>query len=388
MKIAVTSEYHFRRGPDGVLTDAAYPYEFWTGLREVFDEVVVIARVGDAAGPGGRRADGPGVRFAAVPEFVGAAGLARAGAGLARVVLDAVGAADVVLLRAPGVMAVAAHAAARLRGRPHGVEVVGDPIESLTTASPTLARLAGASAVLLRAQVRGAIATRYVTATTLQRRYPPPSGRFTTAASDLVLPDRIFDEAPVAIRDDGGPLSLIWVGPLARPYKGVDVLLAALARTARPHRLTLVGDGALRPALTTAARELGLGDRVAFTGTLAAGGPVFARLREADLFVLPSRTEGLPRALLEAMAFGLPCLATPVGGVPELLAPEALVAVDDVAGLAAAIDALAADPARRRALAAANRERARGFRASIRTARMAEFYRALRSAAGAPRRRA
>ena len=383
MRIAVTSDYHFRRGTDGIYTDATYPYEFWLALREVFDEVIVIARVGfGLVAAGHLRADGPGVRFAAVPDFVGGRGGLRHSGALAAIALAAVGDADVVLLRAPGVIATAAHVAALARRRPYGVEIGGDPFESLTAASAGLARFATIAAGLLRVQLRDAIATRYVTEGAIQRRYPPPRGRFTTAASDLELPDALFDEPPVAITDRD-VLELIWVGALARPYKGVDVLLAALARTARPHRLTLVGDGVLREALTADAATRGLADRVRFAGMVGVGAPVFALLRAADLFVLPSRTEGLPRALIEAMAVGLPCLATRVGGVPELLAADALVDVDDVDGLARAIDAVAAAPPRRRAMAAANQARARGFRLSVRRQRMDEFYRALRTAAGA-----
>ena len=369
MRIAVTSDYHFRRGTDGIYTDATYPYEFWLALREVFDEVIVIARVGfGLVAAGHLRADGPGVRFAAVPDFVGGRGGLRHSGALAAIALAAVGDADVVLLRAPGVIATAAHVAARARRRPYGVEIGGDPFESLTAASAGLARFATIAAGLLRVQLRDAIATRYVTEGAIQRRYPPPRGRFTTAASDLELPDALFDEPPVAITDRD-VLELIWVG--------------ALARTARPHRLTLVGDGVLREALTADAATRGLADRVRFAGMVGVGAPVFALLRAADLFVLPSRTEGLPRALIEAMAVGLPCLATRVGGVPELLAADALVDVDDVDGLARAIDAVAAAPPRRRAMAAANQARARGFRLSVRRQRMDEFYRALRTAAGA-----
>ncbi len=383
MRIAVTSEYHFRRGVDGVYTDAAYPYEFWAALRAVFDEIVIVARVGtEPVAPDHRRADGPGVRFAAVPEFVGVRGLGRRGAALAAVALAAAGDVDVMLLRGPGVIATAGHLAAQLRRVPYGVEVSSDPFTSLAAAGPGLARLATIAAAVMRVQLRGAIATRYVTDGAIQRRYPPPPGRFTTAASDLELPDALFTDPPIAITDRD-VLELIWVGALARPYKGVDVLLAALARTARPHRLTLVGDGVLRGALTADAAARGLADRVRFAGMVGVGAPVFARLRTADLFVLPSRTEGLPRALIEAMAVGLPCLATRVGGVPELLPDDAMVAADDIDGLARAIDAVAASPPRRRAMAAANQARARAFRMSVRRQRMDEFYRALRTAAGA-----
>jgi glycosyltransferase involved in cell wall biosynthesis len=86
-----------------------------------------------------------------------------------------------------------------------------------------------------------------------------------------------------------------------------------------------------------------------------------ALLGAADLFVLPSRREGLPIALLEAMEAGLAIVATPVGGIPEALAhgeAGVLVPAGDARALADALAALARDPARRRALSEAARARA------------------------------
>lgn len=73
------------------------------------------------------------------------------------------------------------------------------------------------------------------------------------------------------------------------------------------------------------AGRLGVADRVTFVGTVPAGAAVRAHLDAADLVVVPSRTEGLPRALIEAMARGLPAVGTTVGGIPELLADVDLV---------------------------------------------------------------
>lgn len=358
-------------------TDGAYPVSAWALLREVFEQVTVIARVQEGAiGEVHRRADGDGVTFAAVPEFVGAGGLAKQSAALARVTARAVKDADVVLLRAPGVIASAAFVAATAMRKKYAIEIVGDPRESLETAG--IGHLGRVNEWLLRRQVRGAIASRYVTERTLQERYPPPAGQMTVAASDLGLPDAVFD-APAPAIEDKDVLHVGWVGALARPYKGVDVLIDAMARTQRPHRLTLVGDGALRPQLEAQARPLG--GRVTFAGALPAGDAVFAFLRTLDLFVLPSRTEGLPRALVEAMAVGLPALATPVGGVPELLAEDARVPVGDPAALARRIDELAADPAARRAMAERNRARVASFRQGARRERLTHFYRAIADAA-------
>jgi colanic acid/amylovoran biosynthesis glycosyltransferase len=109
------------------------------------------------------------------------------------------------------------------------------------------------------------------------------------------------------------------------PHKGHHFLLEALCdeRMARVH-LDLVGDGPLRTPLEEQARSLGLAERVHFHGRQAEGF-VSAKLREAHVFVLPSiatpdgRVEGLPVVLMEALAAGVPTIATNLSGIPELI---------------------------------------------------------------------
>ncbi|MFN8223543.1 MAG: glycosyltransferase family 4 protein [Gaiellales bacterium] len=184
--------------------------------------------------------------------------------------------------------------------------------------------------------------------------------------------------APPAPRRPGTPVRIVSVGRLAEP-KDFGTLLAAIARPALGTvELELLGDGPQRAALEAMARRLGIADLTHFLGEV---GDVPDRLRRADVFVLSSRSEGLPISVLEAMAAGLPIVATAVGGLGELVddgVTGLLVPAGDVNALAEALATLAADPARCQTLGAASRRRAEE-RFSIAACRQAhvELYRRL-----------
>jgi glycosyltransferase involved in cell wall biosynthesis len=132
-----------------------------------------------------------------------------------------------------------------------------------------------------------------------------------------------------------------------RPEKGYDVLLEAakaIADSNLPIRIAAVGRGPLSDALRARHVELGLGDRFQFLGQRD---DVLQLLAGADAFVLASRHEGLPVALMEATSVGLPIVASRVGGVPQILEDEVdalLVPPGDAGFLAQALKRLASDP--------------------------------------------
>jgi glycosyltransferase involved in cell wall biosynthesis len=136
------------------------------------------------------------------------------------------------------------------------------------------------------------------------------------------------------------------------PRKGVDVLLEALARLEPAPRLWIAGDGPERGALEALAKQLGLAERVHFLGRCDDTGDLLAA---CDVFVMPSRLEGLGVAALEAMAAGRPVVASRVGGLAGLVVHERtglLVPSDDVASLADALRRVLDDAALRTALGA------------------------------------
>lgn len=159
--------------------------------------------------------------------------------------------------------------------------------------------------------------------------------------------------------DPRRPPTVLYVGRL-RTRKAVAVLLEAFLEVRRrlpEARLVVVGDGEQRPALEKRKRQLGFGDEVQLTGGLPREAIVGFYAR-ADVYCLPSLYEGFPVAILEAMAAGLPVVATTVSGIPEAVLPERtglLVEPEDVAGLAEALIRLLGDPALARAYGAAGR---------------------------------
>lgn len=171
-----------------------------------------------------------------------------------------------------------------------------------------------------------------------------------------------LDEWRFAPRARGaGPPTIVALGRLS-PEKGFTVLVEAMARlrdAGVAARLLLVGDGPERRTIEAAVAAQRLGDRVTLAGELPPEG-VRARLREADIFCLPSFSEGLPVSIMEAMAAGVPVVATWIAGIPELAEDGATALTVPPAradALADALRRLVEDPALGARLATAARAR-------------------------------
>lgn len=178
------------------------------------------------------------------------------------------------------------------------------------------------------------------------------------------IPSVVVDQRDrTEVRDElgirGGGVILLSVGRLVF-QKGHEFLVHAMPSvlTRFPQALAIIcGEGSLRTELEQQIRDLGLGGAVRLLGNRT---DIFRLLASADLFVLPSRWEGLPIALLEAMGAGLPVVATRVEGVDEVVEDRQqglLVPPEDPDALAAALLELIADPALRRRMGEDARDR-------------------------------
>lgn len=351
------------RGPAGTVrlrdqADAAV----WLPYLGELAEVEVAARVGPP--DESATVDVGAVTVHSLPYYEGPGGLLRRLVPVLRELERATRTPRLSLFRLPGSQSLLGAAIALLTRRRYAVEIVGDPVAVLHAgaAGPVGRLLAPLAAVVMRRSVRGALAVRYETRSTLQDLYParPDVPCFSYSTVELADEDLATTRRPTR----PGLEQLLAIGTQDQLYKGHDDLLRALAlleREGRRPRLTIVGDGRHHDSLRALAAELGVADRVDFAGRVNDRTRIRELFAAADLFCMPSRTEGLPRALIEAMAAGLPAVGTSVGGIPELLTLEFLVPPDRPDELAALIARLADDPALRSAGAEGNRTRALGY---------------------------
>jgi phosphatidyl-myo-inositol dimannoside synthase len=367
MRVLLTSEAKFERTADGIIwgsTPNGCPV--WSRHLDVFSAVLVLARVVDVREPssGCVQASGDGISFCPLPPYSGFGGLLRNGQRVHAVVSQAVRACPAIIVRSPSPVAYLAARLALFRRRPFGAQIVGDPDQVFSAGAfrhPLRVPLRHAAAAAQRQVARDASVVMFVTKNVLQRKYPS-SGRV-FSGSDVALDDSAFISEQLLRRREEGALTLVTVAALDQPYKGMAVLLEAvgeLRRSGRPVKLLVAGDGALMGNLQAQAQSLGISSDVEFLGQLDREG-VQRALDRADMFVLPSLTEGLPRALLEAMARGLPAVATTVGGIPELLPADCLVPPRNAVALARRLRDVMAKPAALVAMAQKNHEAARAY---------------------------
>ena len=209
------------------------------------------------------------------------------------------------------------------------------------------------------------------------------------AARVLELPnfleERAFNHVPVEVRSArrrswGVPQGAFVIGTVARlvPVKNHALVLRALQRLDEDVHLVLIGEGPSRRALEELAKQLRVDRRVHFTGQLVETDNLHQFF---DVSVLCSRSEGFPNAVIEALAAGCPVVATPVGGVPEVIIERQtglLVPVDQPDALAASVQELRRDAGLRAHLCAAGPECVRSrYHQTVVIAQLQALYQSL-----------
>lgn len=264
------------------------------------------------------------------------------------------------IIRLPSTVGILAAQICRQRGWPYLIETVGCPWDSLWNHSGLGKLLAPRAFWQQRHAVRHAPFVIYTSREFLQRRYPTRGQA--THCSNVALPP--VDETCLARRRERqtrtpAEIRLGSCSQIDLPFKGHRLVLQAMARLNQlggNYQYEVVGAGDPR-YLTKWARKYGVADQVHLLGKKKQA-DVLKWMETVDIYIQPSLTEGLPRALVEAMSRGVPCLGSDVGGIPELLPAACRFAPGQVSSLMTAIRNIRA---RLPAAAAENCQRAREY---------------------------
>ena len=343
-KLLLTVDHQFVRTPDGrVWVKTIYGYDFWKRYLEVFDVVRVAARVRDIEKIEEKMllASGDRVEFFQLPQYRGPFEFVRKYFSIQKKMKGATETCDCAIFRIPSPIASGICKVVKGKCLPWAVEVVNDPWDTFAPGSyksvtRPFVRIFFTNQV--RRMARTANGASYVTQYALQKRYPSfvrKNGEdglhFENYYSSIDLDEAYFTKEHAKPTE---PFTIVHVNSCITDYsKGHDVVIKMLSIVRQKGinaRVVFVGDGPARDLFEQLALAHGVEKYVTFTGLLSSSREVRQKLIDSDIMVFPTKGEGLPRTIIEAMAVGLPCLSSPVNGIPELLDPDYLIEQNDV----------------------------------------------------------
>ncbi|RFC54784.1 glycosyltransferase [Brumimicrobium aurantiacum] len=320
---------------------------YWERYLNHFEKVNVIARVQDIneLPKNYNLVSGPKVSFLSLPFYNGALGFYKKRSIIKEIILQNINKNAAYVIRIPGPIGNLAAKILNKNKIKFAVEVVGDPYEVAKFLKlPPIVKffLKSYSLKSMQAVVSKAEAALYVTEKTLQKRYPATNAKITASASNVIIKEsdiiechnrlRNTDEIIARFKDIHqksiriGVLGMLY--PIKSPLEIVEAVNGVLKQGFNVE-LYFAGDGYLKSATEQKAKELNIQKRVKCLGSLASGKEVFDFLDSLDLYIQFSKTEGIPRSLLEAMARACPVISSNVGGIPEFVSEEFLVQSGD-----------------------------------------------------------
>lgn len=253
---------------------------------------------------------------------------------------------DFIIVRLPSEFGLLAVALAKREGKPFVVEVVGCARDALWYYGGVTAKIYSLLAFFrTRQAVRLASHVVYVSQKYLQDLYPGSKDAICASISNVNLsgfsPRCIFARQ-LKIKSQKSIIRLGLIGSLKTRYKGIHTAIEAISILRQQgffYELQVLGGGDSAGYMSYA-RHLNVSDSVTFCGLLSPGVEVFEWLDSIDIYIQPSFTEGVPRALIEAMSRGCPAVGSSAGGIPELLDGEFIFKAGDANALASRIIAL------------------------------------------------
>ena len=343
-------------------------YEHLCRYKQHIKDVVVVLRCrkSDRIDPSWPRIDGEGITVMPIPD---PASPLKALLMLPRIIMDifrAVGKCDRYLLKMPEPTATVVGLVLVMLRKKYSVEVVANAQQGILYAKgdmPFVRFYAWLFDKATKVLAKRAMSATYVSQY-LRKRYPTKAGKREWVICSVEFDKDMTGDARPVESFEKDTFSLISVGRMSAE-KGHLYLVRAFKKIhdqcKKDVRLHLVGDGPERDKLENETKSLGLSEAVHFHGYVKRGAELFSLIDRADLFVMPSLTEGMGRGLIEAMARGIPCIGSSVGGIPEFLPESALFASGDPGAISDKVLQLFNQPDRLASMSLNNLEVTRKF---------------------------
>ena len=166
----------------------------------------------------------------------------------------------------------------------------------------------------------------------LFERYPASGPMMACSGVSIDYEKKNIEKRILKIKRTSARKKLGLIGHTKNNLKGIDIAIKALSQLGENYSLEIVGRGEYTE-YKKMAQSLGCADQIEFLGTLAPGKEIFDWLDQIDIYIQPSRIEGLPRATIEAMSRGCPIVASNAGAMEKLLEKECIVPIEDVESL-------------------------------------------------------
>lgn len=324
-KMLFVHDHIFSSNAEGkIYSAAAYPSSNWERYLLHFDEVTVVGRyagVKDNPEKSLVLSSHEKVSFVFLPDVREAKKFLFRRKEVKSKIYSLVEESDAVVVRLPSENGLIAFSIAKYLNKPLGVEAVGCAFDAFWNHGSIFAKLYAPLAFFrMRKAIKKSNRTLYVTNSFLQNRYPSSANALTVIASNVEIH---IPENKQFCREDRSDKTIIigLIGNYKTKYKGVHLAIKALSEVkdqVGSFQLKILGKGNKEEYIELA-NDLGIGDNVIFCGSLPNGDLVMQWLDQVDIYIQPSLTEGLPRALIEAMSRGCVCIGSDVGGIPQLL---------------------------------------------------------------------
>ncbi|OKL37667.1 glycosyltransferase family 4 protein [Domibacillus mangrovi] len=380
MKIAWAHDHYFLRNSKNnqFYSEVEFPYEHWTRYLSAFEQLSVMSRhkyINTDNTGNLNLSSGDNVDFIEIPNLNNPlkkiTSLREARKRIRQTLLKSSG----LIARLPSEIGLLAIEEAIKLKKPWAVELVGCPWDALTNLNNWKAK---AYAPFLTKKVAKAVKNSthvlYVTENFLQNRYPTNGKSIHCSNVNIAMPKD--DVLKNRLQKEKGETTIVGLIGYLSFYKGIDTAIKAISELSKNEKkveLHILGGG-LNETWINFAMKNGLSEDQIKIKRVPSGEPVLNWLDTLDIYIQPSRTEGLPRGLIEAMSRGCPAIASSVGGIPELLTNEFIHAPNDFKELAVKIEKIISNKELSKKLSIENFEKSKLYSRGILDEKRKSFW--------------